>query len=347
MLLEVITDRLFEFGDAGEGAAPDALHRDLGEEALDEVEPRSASRREVEMEARMFREPGLHLGRLVRSVVIEHEMDVEWRSHAAVDPTQEADELLRAMPGLALADYAAGARIEGGEQRGRAVPLVVVRHRGGTTLLQRQAGLGAVERLDLALFVDTENECAIGWVHVEADNVGDLLLEHRIRRDLEALNKMRLQPGLFPDALHARPADASGLRHCPHAPVRRARRRLARGLGKHLLTHALGQRRRARRPRLVAHKPVDTLVHEALLPPPDAGLRLAGRAHDRHSPEAVGRGEDDLGAPHELGRCVAIARDGEKPFAVSLAHGKGYVLSHQESMTDLTNQRNYPSGTEH
>lgn len=39
MLVELITDRLLEFGDAGEGAAPDALHRDLGEEALDAVEP--------------------------------------------------------------------------------------------------------------------------------------------------------------------------------------------------------------------------------------------------------------------------------------------------------------------
>ena len=168
-----------------------------------------------------------------------------------------------------------------------------------------------------------------------------------IVESLKRLDEMRLQTVRLPDALHARPADAHGLRHRPHAPVRRARRRLARGLGEHLLTHALGQRRRAGRPRLVAQKPVDTLVHEALLPPPDAGLRFAGLAHDRHGPEPIGRGEDDLGAPHDLGRCVAIGRDGEKPFAVSPAHIEGYVFSHQESMTDLPDQRNPPSGTEH
>ena len=50
------------------------------------------------------------------------------------------------------------ATFEGGEQRGRAVALVVVRHRCGAPLLQRQAGLGAVERLDLALLVDAEHE---------------------------------------------------------------------------------------------------------------------------------------------------------------------------------------------
>ena len=36
---EVVVDRGFQFGDAGEGAAPDALPRDLREEALDEVHP--------------------------------------------------------------------------------------------------------------------------------------------------------------------------------------------------------------------------------------------------------------------------------------------------------------------
>jgi hypothetical protein len=80
------------------------------------------------------------------------------------------------MPGLALADDAAGPRIAGSEQRGGPVPPIVVRHRGGATPLQRQVGLGAVEHLDLALFVDTEDKCPIGRVRVEADDIGDLLL---------------------------------------------------------------------------------------------------------------------------------------------------------------------------
>lgn len=50
VLVEVITDRLFEFGDAGKGAAPDTLHRGL-EEALGEVKPLRAGRRQLEMEA--------------------------------------------------------------------------------------------------------------------------------------------------------------------------------------------------------------------------------------------------------------------------------------------------------
>ena len=36
---EVVLDGGLQVGDAGEGAAPDALPRDLGEEALDQIEP--------------------------------------------------------------------------------------------------------------------------------------------------------------------------------------------------------------------------------------------------------------------------------------------------------------------
>ena len=81
------------------------------------------------------------------------------------------------VPRLAFADDAAGARVEGGEQRCRAMPYVVVRQGRGAAPLQRQARLCAVERLDLALFVDAEHQRTVGRVQVEADDVGDLLLE--------------------------------------------------------------------------------------------------------------------------------------------------------------------------
>jgi hypothetical protein len=48
--------------------------------------------------------------------------------------------------------------VEGGKQRGRAVPLLLVGHRAGPPLLERQSGLGAVERLDLRFLVDREHD---------------------------------------------------------------------------------------------------------------------------------------------------------------------------------------------
>jgi hypothetical protein len=103
MPVEVIVDRILQLGHAREGAAPDALHRDLCEEAFDEIEPGRTRRREVQLEARMLGQPRLHLRCLVRPVVVEHQVDVEVLLHAPVDPLQEADELLGAVTRLALA----------------------------------------------------------------------------------------------------------------------------------------------------------------------------------------------------------------------------------------------------
>jgi hypothetical protein len=48
--------------------------------------------------------------------------------------------------------------IEGGEQGGGAIALIIMCHGGAAPLLHRQSGLGAVKRLDLALLVDAEDQ---------------------------------------------------------------------------------------------------------------------------------------------------------------------------------------------
>ena len=65
----------------------------------------------------------------------------------------------------------------------------------------------------------------------------------------------------------------------------------------------------ARRPGFVVQQAINTFRGEALLPAPDAGLRLAGATHDRDGAQAVGRIEHDLGAPDVLLRRVAVADD--------------------------------------
>ena len=66
-----------------------------------------------------------------------------------LDGVEEADELLVPVALHAAAEDGAVEDVEGGEQRGGAVALVVVGHGAGAALLHGQAGLGAVERLDL------------------------------------------------------------------------------------------------------------------------------------------------------------------------------------------------------
>jgi hypothetical protein len=72
---DVGANRRDERRHAAEGAPAEALACDLGEEALDEVQPGGAGWREVEMKSRVLRESGLDHRMLVRAVVVENQMD--------------------------------------------------------------------------------------------------------------------------------------------------------------------------------------------------------------------------------------------------------------------------------
>ena len=50
----------------------------------------------------------------------------------------------------------------------------------GTAGLERQAGLGAIERLDLRFLIDRQHDAMGRRVHVEADEIFDLFRESRI-----------------------------------------------------------------------------------------------------------------------------------------------------------------------
>ena len=71
----------------------------------------------------------------------------------AVDLPEELQPLDVRVSRLALTHDFAVEEVERGEQRGRAVALVVVRHGGRAPLLQRQPGLRAIQRLHLALLI--------------------------------------------------------------------------------------------------------------------------------------------------------------------------------------------------
>ena len=94
-----------------------------------------------------------------------------------IDDAQELQPFLMAVPVVAHGDDLAFQRIEGGEQRGRAVALVIVGHGAAAALLHRQAGLGAVQSLNLALLVGAQDDGVLGRIQIQADDVLQLLLE--------------------------------------------------------------------------------------------------------------------------------------------------------------------------
>ena len=107
-------------------AAADLLVRQLGEEALDLVEPRGRRRGEVNMPAWSPSEPvANHLG-LVGRGVVHDDVNLEVARHVGLYVIQEPAELGAAMAPVALSDDLAGGNVKGSEQRGRAMALVVM-----------------------------------------------------------------------------------------------------------------------------------------------------------------------------------------------------------------------------
>ena len=219
------------------------------------------------------------LGVLVGGVVVDDGVHQLACGHLGLDGVEEADELLVAVTLHTAADDAAVDHVERGEQGGGAVPLVVVRHRAAAAALERQAGLGAVERLDLAFLVDRQHHRVGRRVEVEADDVAEFVGEARIVRQLELPHPVRLQAVAAPDALHRTDADAARLRHRRCRPVRRLGGRARERQSHDLLDHLTRQRRDARRPGLVAQQAVHAGLHEPLLPAPDGGLGHARLEH--------------------------------------------------------------------
>ena len=151
----------------------------------------------MEGPARVTGQPSAHPPVFVGGIVVDDGMDHFSRRNLRLDRIEEADELLMAVTLHVAADDSAVEDVESREQRGGAVAFVVVRHRPSAARLHRQPRLGAVERLDLALLIDRQNDRMGGRIDVETNNVLELRRELRGGRQLEgSLNLLSQATGL-------------------------------------------------------------------------------------------------------------------------------------------------------
>ena len=261
-------------------------------------------------------------------VVVDDGMDRLSHRHLRLDGVEEVDELLVPMALHVAADDGAIENVEGGEQRRGAMAFVVVGHGSGTTLLHRQTGLGAVKRLDLALLIDREDDGMGGRIDIEADDVAQLVDKLRVGGELELFHPVRLKAVRTPDALDGTRADIDDLRHHGGGPVGRLCWRLGLGERHDTPDDARSQGRNARTPRLVAQEAFITLLHEAFLPAPDTGFRLAGPTHDLIGADTVRAKQDDLGSPDMLVWGIAIPRQRLQTAAIGGLESDGNSGSH-------------------
>ena len=88
---------------------------------------------------------------------------------------------------------------------------------------------------------------------------------------------MRRKAMRLPDVPHRRGRKSDRLRHRAQRPVGRLVQWSGLGEADDLRHHLIRRLRDAGRARLLAQQAGDAFGHEPLLPPPDAGLRLARR----------------------------------------------------------------------
>ena len=108
-------DGNLQFVEGPEDAALETLTRELGEEALDGIEPGRRGRCEVEGPALMSGEPLAHLGMFVGRVIVDDSVDRLSLWHLCLDGIEESDELLMAVALHVVADDGAVEDVEGGE----------------------------------------------------------------------------------------------------------------------------------------------------------------------------------------------------------------------------------------
>jgi hypothetical protein len=141
----VETDRVLQLAGAPVGAPPQLSLSEQRKPALHLIDPGAVGGREMDLEAGMAEQPALDERRLVGAVVTHDQVDLQLAGQLAINGVKEAPELDRSMAAMRLPDDLAARHIEGGEERGGAVPAIVMGAALGHAGSQGQDGLGAVQ----------------------------------------------------------------------------------------------------------------------------------------------------------------------------------------------------------
>ena len=236
----------------------------------------------------------------------------------------------------AAAEHGAVEDVEGGKQRGRAVALVVVGHGAAFPGLHGQAGLGAIERLDLALLVDRQHHGVGRRVHVEADDVLDLLGKSGVVGPLEGADTAGLEAMGLPDALHRAKRNAGRLGHRPSGPVGRLAGRFRARQHKYLGHRFHRQRRLARQAGLVPEQTLHPRPGEAALPAPHRRPADAGAPRHFGNRQSVGRMKNNPRPLNMLQRPAPIADDSGQSRAVLGSYNHTNIMGHNPRFARLS-----------
>ena len=119
-----------------------------------------------------------------------------------IEGGQEGATRDRAMPPTNLTPHVSRLHCQGGTERRRPVPVVVVGPPFSLARAQGEHRRRAIQGLDLRRVVDAEARGVRRRIEIHPHAVADRVDEQRIRRQREGLRAMRLQSESLPEAMH-------------------------------------------------------------------------------------------------------------------------------------------------
>src|SRR5271155_3577237 len=152
-------------------AAAQLLFGECGKPSFDEIKPTGRSGREVQVEAGPLDQPIPDHGGLVSAVVVQDQMNIQFGWQVGFDGVEEAAKFFGTMALLGLSNHLTRPGIQGSEQTGCAVTNVVMRPTLDLSRAHGEQRRSAIQRLNLTLFVDAQNQGAIWRSQVQADDV--------------------------------------------------------------------------------------------------------------------------------------------------------------------------------
>src|SRR6516165_8050758 len=176
--------RLAQLSRRGKAGPVESLPTENAEPALDLVKPTGPRRGKVKMHVWMTGPPAVVLGLMGTQIVHDH-MNRLLRVIAGYQLVQEVQELAppSSLPMVVERDLARQ-HVEGGEQCGRAMPLVVVTEAPQRLAIgQSQITLGTLQDLNVRFLVHRQHHGILRRVQVDADDVRRLGSKRRVGAD--------------------------------------------------------------------------------------------------------------------------------------------------------------------
>jgi len=258
----------------------------------------------------------------VSAVVVHDQVDIQRFRDSIIDPIQELPKLDRPMSPMALPDHLSGFHIQSGKEECRTMPAVVMGTSFNLPGSHRENGLSAIQRLNLRLLINAQDQSTLRRTEIQTHDVPDLLNKKRIRGKLEGFGAVGLQGKGTPNATDRTLAQAGSRRHRTGTPVRRISRGRFQRRGDHSLNILIAAPSRGTWSRFI-QQTVKTIQTEATPPLANRLSRDVKRLCRVTVRVAVCAGKNDPRPASKGLRCFRSSRSPQQGFSFFCGQRKG------------------------